>query len=286
MKGKPRVPLFVYIRGGGDIASGVALRLFQAGLCVLICELPQPLVIRRTVSFAETVYQGEFSLEGIHSRLVKDLTSALNTLSNGQIPVIIDPQAGILHELRRHFPHKVKIVLVDGRMTKKPPEALPDQVDFYVGLGPGFQAGINCHAVIETNRGHHLGRIIWEGQPQADTGIPAQVNGYSEQRVLRAPADGVLTALNEIGDHIAEGQIIANISGEPLIAPISGILRGLIKPGISVCKNQKIADIDPRDDPKFCYHVSDKSRAIGGAVLVAILSRRDLRPHIWKIKCG
>ena len=280
------MPLFVCIRGGGDIASGVALRLFQAGLCVMISELPQPVVIRRTASFAETVYLGEFSLEGIHSRLVNNLTSALINLSNGQIPVIIDPQAGILLELRRHFHHKVQIVLVDGRMTKKPPEALPGQVDFYVGLGPGFHAGINCHAVIETNRGHHLGRIIWEGPPQDDTGVPAQVSGYSEQRVLRAPADGILTALNQIGDHIAEGEILVDISGKPLIVPISGVLRGLVKPGIHVRKNQKIADIDPRDDPEFCFYVSDKSRAIGGAVLAAVLSRRDLRPHIWNIKCG
>ena len=279
------MPMFVYIRGGGDLASGVAFRLFQAGFCLLISELSEPLVIRRTISFAETVYRGKFTIEGINSRLVNDIPTAVNAISRGGIPVIIDPGAGSMTKLREHFPQNIKIVLVDARMMKKPPEPLPDDVDFYIGLGPGFTGGSNCDAVIETNRGHTLGRIIWKGSPEADTGIPAPVSEHSSDRVLRAPTDGILTTQLQIGDHLEQGELVSQVSEKPVYAPISGVLRGLINPGIRVLKDQKIADIDPRDDPKYCNLISDKSLAVGGAVLAAILSRRDLRPHIWDINC-
>ena len=279
------MPMFVYIRGGGDLASGVAFRLHQAGFCLLISELPEPLVIRRSVSFAETVYRGQFTIEGINSQLANDIPSTISIISRGEIPVIIDPGAGSLTKLREHYPHNIQIVLVDARMMKEPPDPPPDNVDLYIGLGPGFHAGSNCDVVIETNRGHNLGRIFWKGSPEADTGIPAPVSEHSSERVVRAPTDGILTTQLQIGDHLDQGGLVAQVSEKPVYAPISGVLRGLIHPGIRVLKDQKIADIDPRDDPKYCNLISDKSLAVGGAVLAAILSRRDLRPHIWDINC-
>jgi xanthine dehydrogenase accessory factor len=148
-------------------------------------------------------------------------------------------------------------------------------------MGPGFVAGQNCHAVIETHRGHCLGRVIWQGAPETDTGQPDAVVGRSSERVLRAPADGELVALAEIGDHLQAGQAVAQVAGLPVFAPFRGVLRGLIHPGLNVTRGLKIGDVDPRDDPRYCRLVSDKSLAVGGGVLEAILSLPALRPHLW-----
>ena len=155
------MPMFEFIRGGVDSASGVAFRLHRARFCLLISKLPEPMVIRRSVSFAETVYRGEFTIQRTNSRLVNDIPSAIDTSSKEDIPVLIDPGSGSLIKLREHFHHNIQIILVDARIKKKPPEPLPDDVDMYIGLGPGFRAGSNFDAVIETNRSHNLGRIIW-----------------------------------------------------------------------------------------------------------------------------
>jgi xanthine dehydrogenase accessory factor len=167
-------------------------------------------------------------------------------------------------------------------MTKKTPELEMDAADLVIGLGPGFVAGENCHAVIETNRGHTLGRVIWEGPPLADTGIPESVNHQGVSRVLRAPADGPLLAHAEIGEHLKAGQLVAEVAGRSVQAPFNGVLRGLIYPGVEVTVGLKIGDVDPRNDPRYCRLVSDKALAIGGSVLEAILSRPTLRPYLWK----
>ena len=259
----------ILIRGGGDLASGVALRLYRAGLKVLISELPQPLAVRRTVSFGEAVYAGQVAVEGVTARLVKrgQVTAALDA---GEIPVLVDPQASILTELDFS-------VVIDGRLTKHPPEPLPVPVPLHIGLGPGFHAGRNCQAVIETRRSHTLGRVYWEGTAQSDSGQPEG----DPRRVLRAPAEGVLTSQVQIGEHVEAGQVVAEVAGTPIVAAFPGVLRGLIHPGLHVTKGLKVGDVDLRDDPSMCHLVSDKALAIGGGVLEALLARPEIRSSLW-----
>jgi xanthine dehydrogenase accessory factor len=267
------MPSLILIRGGGDLATGVAIRLLRSGLRVVITELSQPLAVRRTVSFAEAVYSGEISVEGLTARRVDapaDSLRILSILGKQQIPVLVDPgciSAKILHPA----------VIVDGRMTKRPPETIGYSPSLYIGLGPGFEAGENCQAVIETRRGHTLGRVFWQGGPDPDTGQP----DGDQLRVLRAPADGELETRLNIGDHIDAGQLIAEIAGGKVTASLTGILRGLLHPGLTVTRGLKIGDIDPRDDPHLCQLVSDKALSIGGGVLEAILSRPEVRSQLW-----
>jgi len=268
------MPLKVLIRGGGDLASGVALRLHRAGISLLIAELPQPLVVRRLVSFAEAVYAGETRVEEVTARLAGDLAEAEALMEAGVIPVLVDPQATLLPQLGPQ-------VLVDARMTKRPPELGLEAAPLVIGLGPGFTAGENCHAVIETMRGHTLGRVIWQGSAIANTGIPGSIHRQKVDRVLRAPADGELIAHAHIGDLLKAGQAVAEVAGQELRAPFDGVLRGLLHPGLQVEKGFKIGDLDPRNEPSYCTLVSDKSLAIGGGVLEAILARPDLRAHLW-----
>lgn len=258
---------FVLLRGGGDLATGVALRLHRTGIRVLITELPQPLAVRRTVSFAEAVYEGSWEVEGVDARLVEadQLSAALEV---GEIPVLIDPNADILLS-PFHFP-----VVVDARLTKLPPAPLPVSVPLHIGLGPGFTAGSDCHAVIETRRGHTLGRVYWEGTTQPDSGEPEG----DPRRVLRAAEEGQVQGRKRIGEHVEAEEEIAVISNQyPVISPFAGVLRGLLRDGLRVSKGMKIGDVDPRGDPSYCWLVSDKALAIGGGVLEAILSRGEVR---------
>ncbi len=268
------MPSLILIRGGGDLATGVAIRLIRSGLRVVITELSQPLAVRRTVSFAEAIYAGEISVEGITARRVDDPGDSLRVLGilgRQQVPVLVDSgctSAKLLHPA----------VIVDGRMTKRPPEAIGYSPLLYIGLGPGFEAGVNCQTVIETRRGHTLGRVYWRGGPDPDTGQP----DGDPRRVLRAPCDGVIVAHAQIGEHVEAGQLIAVISDQcSVISPFKGILRGLIHPGLTVTRGLKIGDVDPRDDPRLCQMVSDKSLSIGGGVLEAILARAEVRTQLW-----
>lgn len=272
--------LTILIRGGGDLASGVALRLHHCGLQVLIAELPQPLVVRRWVSFAEAVFAGQVTVEDVTARRVDSLTQARSVWEKSGIPVLVDPDVRVLSDLRSSTSPS-PLVLVDGRMTKKPPTLGVEAADLVIGLGPGFSAGENCHAAIETNRGHRLGRVLWQGAPEPDTGMPEEVGGMGSERVLRAPLDGILIAHAEIGDHLEAGQAVAEVSGQMVIAPFRGVLRGLLRAGLPVEQGLKIGDVDPRDDPLYCSLVSDKSLAVGGGVLEAILSFAPLRPFLW-----
>jgi len=236
---------FVLIRGGGDLATGVALRLHHAGIKVVVTELAQPLAVRRAVSFSEAVYEGHHSVEGVTARLIE--ANQLSAWSEAdKIPILIDPNAGILASFACP-------VVVDARLTKQPPAPLPVNVPLHIGLGPGFTAGSDCHAVIETRRSHTLGRVYWTGTTQPDSGEP---EGDS-RRVLRAPSDGVVIGYKKIGEHIEKGEEIAVI-GEPnsdqysVVSPFAGTLRGLIRDGLHVIKGMKIGDIDARDDASAC----------------------------------
>jgi len=269
--------MLVLLRGGGDLASGVALRLIRAGLRVVVTELPQPLAVRRSVAFAEAIYAGEVTVEGVTGHVVKDpgdSLAVLNVLAKQKVPVLIDPDctcAKLLHPA----------VIVDARMTKKAPTPIGYAPILYLGLGPGFEAGRNCQAAVETRRGHTLGRVYWQGGPEADTGQPDPVAGHQSERVLRAPADGELVAHAAIGQHLEPGQLIAEVAGLPVTAAFPGTLRGLIHPGLQVTRGLKIGDLDPRDDPRLCDLTSDKAQAVGGGVLEAILARPELRPQLW-----
>jgi xanthine dehydrogenase accessory factor len=239
---------------------------------VVITELAQPLVIRRLVSFAEAIYQGVTQVEGVSARREDTVAGIQKSWSEGVIPVLVDPESSILSELDCS-PMQIS-ALVDGRMTKGPPYLGLDSAPLVIGLGPGFVAGENCHAVIETNRGHHLGRVIWNGSAIPDTGLP---EGYGDQyrdRVLRAPSTGIFQAHAQICDRLNVGDLIAEVDGHQILAPFKGVLRGLLYSGLTVEQGFKVGDIDPRNDPSYCKLVSDKSLAIAGGVLEAILSSK------------
>lgn len=268
------MPSIILIRGGGDLATGVAYRLHKAGLKILITEIAEPLSVRRKVSFSEALYDDEITVEGVTGRLATPETVS-DILAQDEVPVLVDPDLTILSS-----PLPI-LCLVDATLRKRPPETGLDSAKLTIGLGPGFTAAKNVHAVIETNRGHTLGRVYWEGTALADTGIPEQVLGIRAERVLRAPADGTLITHGDIGDHFDKGDAICKVEGIPIKAPFSGSLRGLLRSGVTVKKGLKIGDLDPRDDPRYCTMISDKSLALGGSVLEAILSQEEIRRELW-----
>ena len=273
------MPSVILIRGGGDLATGVALRLIHSGLRVVVTEIAQPLAVRRTVSFAEAVYSAEITIEGVTAHCIPDPSDSfriLMVLGKQQIPVLVDPDCTSAKALHAS-------VIVDARMTKRSPEPIGYVPQLYLGLGPGFEAGVNCQAVIETRRGAMLGRVFWSGGPDPDTGQP----DGDPQRVLRAPEDGILIAHKQIGDHCEKGELIAEfqtstgIAPSKIISPFPGVLRGLLHPGLLATRGLKIGDVDARDDPRLCQLVSDKALSVGGGVLEAILSRPELRTSLW-----
>ncbi len=265
----------ILIRGGGDLASGVALRLHRAGFQVLISELEQPLAVRRAVSFCEAVYEGQCRVEGVIAERIETRQQLENALEQDKIPVIVDPELKALSTFNASTDLGRRLQLstvIDARLLKRPPEALAISTPLLIGLGPGFIAGENCQALIETQRGHTLGRVLWRGASNPDSGQPDGDPG----RILRAPADGALIGYAQIGEHIEPGQIIAEVAGQPISAPFAGVLRGLIRPGLVVSRGLKVGDLDARDKREYCFLVSDKALAIGGAALEAILAYQAL----------
>lgn len=255
----------IILKGAGDLGSGVAYRLFKAGYRLLMTELPRPLLVRRAVSFGNAVYDGTHTIEGITARCVETLQLAYDVITAGEIPVLINPPQNLEGLNPR--------VVIDARMAKRNIDTTLHDASLVIGLGPGFTAGKDCHAVIETNRGHHLGRVIWQGQAEPNTGVPGTVKGKGAVRVLRAPCDGYVHAHFEIGDTIAEGEVIASIENQPIIAPFDGVLRGIIHPSVRVRAGLKVGDLDPRGIKEHCYEISDKALAIAGGVLEAILTQ-------------
>lgn len=264
----------VIILGGGDIASGVALRLHRTGLNILITELKQPMAIRRLVSYAEAVYAGFIQIEDVIGRRIDHVREADSVWEDDQIAVIADESASSINLLQ-------PVVVVDGRMTKRSPDYKKDIAPMVIGLGPGFIAGDNCHAVVETNRGHFLGRVSWDGSAEADTGIPEAVLQHQADRVLRSPADGTFTPVMEIGKKAKKGDILAEVDGIAIQAPFDGVVRGLLHSGIKVREGLKVGDLDPRNDQTYARLVSDKGLAVGGGVLEAILSRSVIQKQLW-----
>jgi xanthine dehydrogenase accessory factor len=254
----------ICILGAGELASGVALRLWRAGFPVWMTELPQPLAIRRTVCFSEAVYAGQTRVEEILARRLDSAAQIPAAWAENILPVLVDRDATSIALL-------APAVLIDGRMIKQNLGIRRGLAPLVLALGPGFCAGHDVDAVIETNRGHHLGRVLWQGQAEADTGTPGEMRGVRSDRVLYSPCAGVLTSPLQIGAPISAGQTIAWVNDQPVVSRIDGVLRGLIHPGLHLPAHIKIADVDPRADPAYCQTVSDKALAIGGGVLEAVL---------------
>lgn len=249
----------VVIRGGGDLASGVAVSLSRAGYGVVVTELPQPLVVRRKVSFAEAVYEGSCDVEGVLGLKVDSVEEAFDALAEGNVAVLVDPDCKCLESLD-------PIAIVDGRMLKR--ETVNEFGGRWrvIGLGPGFIAGENCWVAIETNRGPDLGKILYEGSPEPNTGRPAKVMGYSLERVIYAHREGVFKTLVQIGDQIEAGEKVAEIDGEPVISQIKGAVHGLLRDGLKVKAGVKVGDIEPSGERELCFRVTDKSLKIGASV--------------------
>ena len=255
----------VFIRGAGEMATGVAHRLQAVGYSLLLTELPQPLAVRRGVAFAQAVYDGSIEIEGVRARQVATLAQALDCCRRGQVPVLSQEIRG--EDLAALGP----LALVDARLAKVNLGTRLDEAPVVIGLGPGFTAGEDVHAVIETNRGHNMGRVLYAGTAEADTGSPGEIGGYRGERVIKVSRSGVFTSERRIGDFIGAGEIFGAIDGFPVTATIGGVIRGLLRSGTPVIARTKLGDIDPRGIRDYCFTISEKARAIGGGVLEALL---------------
>ena len=253
----------ILIRGAGDLATGIASRLYGAGHQILMTEIEVPLTVRRTVALSRAVYEGSARIEEMEGILAEDRESALAVMERGDIAVMTDPGM----ECRKWFQPDV---VVDAILAKKNLGTEITDAPFVVGVGPGFTAGHDCNCVVETKRGHTLGNIIWRGSAIPNTGVPGNVGGYTIERLIRAGADGRIEPKVQIGDYVERGQIVALTGGVPVYAQMSGIVRGMLQEGVHVWKNLKIGDIDARTEVSHCYTISDKARAIGGGVLEAV----------------
>jgi xanthine dehydrogenase accessory factor len=223
-------------------------------------------MVRRPVSFGQAVYDGETTVEGVIARRVQDPQQALALADQGRaIPVLVDPEARVVGLLEPR-------VLVDAIIAKRNTGTRITDAPLVLALGPGFTAGVDCHAAIETNRGHWLARILYEGSPQPDTKAPGKVRGYTKGRVIRAPGEGHLRPVAQVGDRLRQGDLIGYVNGHEVRAMFDGVLRGLIHPSVPLTKGLKIGDLDPREADRHCFTLSEKSLAIGGAVLEAILA--------------
>ena len=256
--------MLILVKGAGDLATGTAVRLVRSGFQVVMTEVAQPTAVRRTVAFSQCMYDGTAVVEGITARRTAGRDQARAALAAGEVPVLADPQAAILAQLPF-------MAVVDAILAKKNLGTHITDAPIVLALGPGFTAGSDCHGVIETKRGHDLGRLILVGSAIPHTGVPGDVGGYTKERIIRAPADGPFEPVAQIGQQVNVGQIVAMVNGIPVAAQLTGIVRGMLPAGIPVTAGMKAGDIDPRCEVRHCFTVSDKARAIGGGVLEGIL---------------
>ena len=265
-KSKRRIEdLIVLIRGAGEVASGVAHRLHRSHFKICMLEIPHPIAVRREVSFCDAVYNGEKEVEGIRAKFISTQEEISSVWKKEKIPILVDPDGQeTLHFLKPD-------VLIDAIMAKRNLGIQINDAPLIIGLGPGFTAGKDVHVVIETNRGHNLGKVILNGMAESDTGIPGEIGGYAVERVLRTMKKGIFHPHKSIGERVNKGSVVAVVDDFPVIARISGVVRGLLVEGIEAKKGMKVGDIDPRGKKEHCFTISDKSRAIGGGVLEAIL---------------
>jgi xanthine dehydrogenase accessory factor len=255
----------IIVRGAGDLATSVILMLHNAGHRVIALDIEKPTVIRRTVAFGEAMYEGTIEVEGVKGVLTakEDLEKITALLDEGIVPLVVDPDATLIQKLHPY-------IVVDAILAKVNIGTKKDDAPLVLALGPGFTAGIDCDAVIETMRGHDLGRVLTEGQTQPNTGTPGVIGGYGKERVIKSPAEGIFSSNHKIGDLVEKGDIIAGVDGVPVQTVISGKLRGLLHSGLPVTVGFKVADVDPRGASVDHLHCSDKGRTIGGGVLQAV----------------
>lgn len=253
----------VLIKGAGDLATGIAVRLFRAGCDVLMTEAATPTTVRRSVAFSRAVYEKDALVEEVKAVLIKGSNEIDSIQKDGMIPVIVDETASVREVYRPQ-------VVVDAIIAKVNIGTSIMDAPMVIGVGPGFEAGKDCHAVVETKRGHYLGNVIWEGCAIPNTGVPGDIGGFTTERIIRASADGYFEPVAEIGEVVKNKQVVALSGGEPVYAQMSGIIRGMLQSGVMVRKGMKAGDIDARCDKKHCYTISDKARAIGGGVLEAV----------------
>jgi xanthine dehydrogenase accessory factor len=258
--------LVVLIRGGGEVASGVAHKLARARFRVCMTETSQPLAVSRGVAFCEAVYDGEKEVEGVTAKLVESPSQVVGVWRQNKLPVIVDPEALVKDTLK-------PAVLVDALMAKRNLGTKISDAPLVIGLGPGFRAREDVHIVIETNNSERLGRVILSGQAEANTGIPVVIGGLTEERVLHSPSDGQFLTEKEIGDMVAVDEVVASVATQPLKAGISGVVRALLRKGTMVSQGDKLGEIDPSGDKSACYTIRPRVRAIAGGVLEAILMR-------------
>lgn len=255
----------ILLRGAGEMASGIAHRLYRAGFSIIMQELPSPLAVRRPVSFAQAVFSGRHTIEGVTAVRARDKEECLTLISIKKIALLVgEPDMASLDFFRPS-------ALVDATLAKRNTGITREMAPVVVGVGPGFEAGLDVDAVVESQRGHDLGRVYYTGRAAPDTGLPGQVGGYTYQRVVRAPKTGVFQSPLTIGSTINAGELIGQVDEEKVFAAIPGILRGLVQPGTWVEAGVKVGDIDPRGIAEYCTTISEKARAIAGGVLEAIL---------------
>ena len=257
--------MLVVIRGAGDIATGIALRLWRSGIDVAMCDLAVPTSIRRTVCLSEALRLGSYEVEGIRAQKAESVQQARTLLAEGTIPVLADPEARCAEEL-------CPDVLVDAILAKRNLGTKRGMAKIVVACGPGFEAGVDCDAAVETMRGHYLGRVWYTGAPIPNTNIPGLIGGYAGERVMRAPADGIFEDVAEIGQQVHAGDVCGMVQGLPMRATIDGVVRGLIQTGAEVHAGMKAGDVDPRGIAAYARCSSDKAQAVAGGVLEAILN--------------
>ena len=253
----------ILIKGAGDLATGIASRLYNSGYQILMTDIAVPLTVRRTVALSRAVYEGKAEVETMTGILVKNMDEAEKVLSDRNIPVIVDEKA----EIRKDYQPDV---VVDAILAKKNLGTRITDAPLVIGVGPGFTAGEDCHVVVETKRGHYLGQAIWKGSAIPNTGIPGNIGGFTVERIIRATADGIFEPVAKIGDMVEKDQIVAYSGGLEIRAKMSGIVRGMLQDHVPVTKNMKCGDIDARCELEHCYTISDKARAVGGGVLEAV----------------
>ena len=257
----------VIIKGAGDIASGIALRLFHCGYKIIMTDLPKPTSIRRTVCFSQSVIDKKITVEDVTAEYAENPEKALDIVEKGNIAVVADEKCEILKSIKPD-------VLVDAILAKKNTGTSITDAPAVIGVGPGFTAGKDCHFVVETKRGHTLGRVIDKGSAIPNTGIPGNIEGFTWERLIQAPKDGIFVQKAEIGDIVKKGDIVGYVDDEPVFALIDGVLRGILPTGTRVCKGMKSGDVDPRGNIENCYTVSDKALSVAGGVLEAILRKK------------
>jgi xanthine dehydrogenase accessory factor len=260
------IPRLVLIRGAGDLATGVAHRLWQSGFELVMLEIDKPLVVRRTVAFAAAAYNKTVTVEGVRAEICPVVEEVREFLDRRTVPVLVDPEGVSIKILQPK-------IVIDATMAKRNLITKLSDAELVIGLGPGFAAGVDVHAVVETNRGHALGRVIYRGSAAGDTGEPGLIAGHGKERLLRAPANGTFKPLKDIGSLVEKGEVVATVDFTPIRAEIDGLVRGMLYPGLTVSQGVKVGDIDPRGLEVDCFTISDKARAIGGGVLEAILNR-------------